>query len=80
MFKFQHYNTFLKAMNINIVMAKHWRKKTLEKCVLQANRACDEVVMSLSEAYYFIRKTSILFHKFASLYELFMSCKKIVSS
>ena len=80
MLKFQHYNTFLKAMNIKIVMAKHWRKKTLEKCVVQANHACDEVVMSLSEVYYFIRKKSIISHKFASLCELFVSCKKIVSS
>jgi hypothetical protein len=36
--------------------AKHGGKKALETCVAQANRACDEVVMSLFKAVYFLGK------------------------
>jgi hypothetical protein len=34
--------------------AKHGGKKTMEKCVAQANRACDEAVMSLFKVVYFL--------------------------
>src|ERR1700738_4394273 len=41
----------------------------------KANRACDEAVMSLFKAVYFIGKECIPCHKFASLCELLVSCK-----
>jgi hypothetical protein len=55
--------------------AKHVGKKALEKCVAKANNACDEAVMSLFKAVYFLGKESIPCAKFASLCELLVSCK-----
>jgi hypothetical protein len=54
---------------------KHGSKKALEKCVAQANRACDEAVMSLFKVVYFLGTKFIPCHKFASLCELLVSCK-----
>ena len=59
----------------NLSWDTHWDKYFLEKCVAQANRACDEVVMSLFKVVYFQEKKYIHSYKFASLYEFFVSCK-----
>jgi hypothetical protein len=55
--------------------AKHVGKKALEKCVAKANNAWDEAMMSLFKSVYFLGKEFIPCHKFASLYELLVSCK-----
>ena len=54
--------------------AKTVDKKPLKKCVAKANSACDEAVMSLFKAVYFLEKESIFCHKFAFLCKLFVSC------
>ena len=58
-----------------LLYAKHVDKKTLEKCVAKANNICDEVVMSLFKAVYFLRKKYIPCYKSVSLCDLFVSCK-----
>ena len=55
--------------------AKHVGKITLKKCVVKANSSCDEAVMSLLKAVYFLGKKPIPCQKFASLCELLVSCK-----
>ena len=52
MFKFQHYNTILNAMNIINYHMLNMGKNNLEKCVAKANNVCDKVVMSLFKLYY----------------------------
>ena len=41
-------------MNIKDCHRLHSGKKTLEKCVAQANHACDEAVVSLFKVVYFL--------------------------
>ena len=47
----------------------------MKKCIVEANRACDEAMHYLFQASYYIGKEIISFHKFSGLYSLFGKVK-----
>ena len=59
-------------------MGKVWRKETQKKQVTSINRLCNEVMMCLFRAAYFIGKKSLSFHKFPSLCALLLTCKALL--
>jgi hypothetical protein len=58
-----------------LAWAKHQGKKSLQKAVVAANHSCDEAVVSLFKAAYFMGKETIPSHKFPTLCNLLVSCK-----
>ena len=48
-------------------------KRTMEKMVVASNKVCDDVVLSLFKAAYFLGKETIGYCKFLALCELFLS-------
>jgi hypothetical protein len=58
-----------------LAWAKHEGKKSLQKAMAAANHSCDEALLSLFRAAYFMGKETILFYKISSLYNLLISCK-----
>jgi kynureninase len=58
-----------------LAWAKHEGKKSLQKAMAAANHSCDEALLSLFRAAYFMGKETIHFYKFSSLCNLLISCK-----
>jgi hypothetical protein len=57
-----------------LAWAKCEGKKSLQKAVAAANHVCDEALLSLFRAAYFMGKETIPFHKFPTLCDLLMFC------
>ena len=50
-------------------------ERTMEKCIIEANRACDGAMHSLFQAIYYVGKEVIPFHKFSGLCALLVKVK-----
>ena len=50
-------------------------ERTMEKCIVEANRACNGTMHSLFQAAYYVEKEVIPFHKFPGLCALFVKVK-----
>jgi hypothetical protein len=50
-------------------------ERTMEKCIVGANRACDGAMYSLFQAAYYVGKEVIPFHKFSGLCVLLVKVK-----
>jgi hypothetical protein len=61
-----------------LTWAKFERKKIKKKQVTSNNRLCNETMMCLFRAAYFIGKEGLSFHKFSSLCALLLTCKIIL--
>ena len=55
-------------------------EKTMERAILHSQRACDEALMTLFRAAYFIGKQSLPFSKFPSLCDLLKSVKAPITT
>lgn len=61
-----------------LTWAKFGGKQVLKKQVTTANRLCDEAMISLLRAAYFVGKEGLSFHKFPSLCSLLLACKALL--
>jgi hypothetical protein len=61
--------------HIKLSWAKNGRRKLMEKQVTSMNHICNEALLCLFRATYFMEIESISFYKFSSIFLLIVSCK-----